>query len=160
MCISTNMGQVNAIAPGFITSDMTAKLNEETEKAILKTIPLGKYFSIFFMLILVGIFFSSGCIWWWEASRSGSTIWYYNSENFFISLCTFLGKSITFQSCIFDRTIWSSRGGGWVGKVPGTGSCSCLYHRPGLCVCPTENIHINHTEHVAVQGWWGLSSNL
>jgi NAD(P)-dependent dehydrogenase (short-subunit alcohol dehydrogenase family) len=42
------MGQVNAIAPGFITSDMTAKLNEETEKAILKTIPLGKYFSTFF----------------------------------------------------------------------------------------------------------------
>ncbi|CAK9269427.1 unnamed protein product [Sphagnum jensenii] len=34
---------VNAIAPGFITSDMTAKLNEETEKAILKTIPLGRY---------------------------------------------------------------------------------------------------------------------
>jgi len=34
---------VNAIAPGFITSDMTAKLNEETEQAILKTIPLGRY---------------------------------------------------------------------------------------------------------------------
>jgi hypothetical protein len=29
-----------------------------------------------------------------------------------------------------------------------------------LCVCPTENIHINHTEHVAVQGWWALSSDL
>jgi 3-oxoacyl-[acyl-carrier protein] reductase len=68
------MGQVNAIAPGFITSDMTAKLNEETEQAILKTIPLGKYFSIFFMLILVAIFFTSSCIWWWQASRSGSTI--------------------------------------------------------------------------------------
>jgi len=67
------MGQVNAIAPGFITSDMTAKLNEETEQAILKTIPLGKYFSIFFMLILVDIFFS-GCIWWLQASRSWSTI--------------------------------------------------------------------------------------
>jgi 3-oxoacyl-[acyl-carrier protein] reductase len=65
---------VNAIAPGFITSDMTAKLNEETEQAILKTIPLGKYFSIFFMLILVAIFFSSGCIWWLQASRSRSTI--------------------------------------------------------------------------------------
>jgi 3-oxoacyl-[acyl-carrier protein] reductase len=34
---------VNAVAPGFISSDMTAKLNEETEKAILKTIPLGRY---------------------------------------------------------------------------------------------------------------------
>jgi NAD(P)-dependent dehydrogenase (short-subunit alcohol dehydrogenase family) len=29
-----------------------------------------------------------------------------------------------------------------------------------VCVCPTENIHINHTEHVAVQGWQALSSNL
>jgi hypothetical protein len=76
------------------------------------------------------------------------------------SLCTFLGKSITLQSCIIDRTIWSSRGGGWVGKVPGTGSCSCLYHRPGLCVCPAENIHINYTENVAVQGCQALSSDL
>jgi NAD(P)-dependent dehydrogenase (short-subunit alcohol dehydrogenase family) len=39
--VITNMGQVNAVAPGFISSDMTAKLNEETEKDILKTIPLG-----------------------------------------------------------------------------------------------------------------------
>jgi 3-oxoacyl-[acyl-carrier protein] reductase len=41
--VITNMVQVNAVAPGFISSDMTAKLNEETEKAILKTIPLGRY---------------------------------------------------------------------------------------------------------------------
>lgn len=34
---------VNAVAPGFIASDMTAKLNKEIEAAILKTIPLGKY---------------------------------------------------------------------------------------------------------------------
>ncbi|KAL5552506.1 hypothetical protein UlMin_039907 [Ulmus minor] len=34
---------VNAIAPGFIASDMTAKLGEDTEKKILETIPLGRY---------------------------------------------------------------------------------------------------------------------
>ncbi|KAF8408385.1 hypothetical protein HHK36_007535 [Tetracentron sinense] len=34
---------VNAVAPGFIASDMTAKLNEDTEKKILETIPLGRY---------------------------------------------------------------------------------------------------------------------
>nr|GEX67243.1 3-oxoacyl-[acyl-carrier-protein] reductase 4-like [Tanacetum cinerariifolium] len=33
----------NAIAPGFIASDMTAKLGEDIEKQILKTIPLGRY---------------------------------------------------------------------------------------------------------------------
>lgn len=34
---------VNAIAPGFIASDMTAKLAVELEKKILETIPLGRY---------------------------------------------------------------------------------------------------------------------
>ncbi|CAL9184436.1 unnamed protein product, partial [Musa hybrid cultivar] len=34
---------VNAVAPGFIASDMTAKLGEEIEKKILEIIPLGKY---------------------------------------------------------------------------------------------------------------------
>ncbi|PON82789.1 3-oxoacyl-(acyl-carrier-protein) reductase [Trema orientale] len=34
---------VNAIAPGFIASDMTAKLGDDTEKKILETIPLGRY---------------------------------------------------------------------------------------------------------------------
>ena len=34
--------QVNAVAPGFIASDMTAKLGQDTEKKILETIPLGK----------------------------------------------------------------------------------------------------------------------
>ncbi|KAK6252366.1 hypothetical protein QUC31_014086 [Theobroma cacao] len=34
---------VNAIAPGFIASDMTAKLGEDIEKKILETIPLGRY---------------------------------------------------------------------------------------------------------------------
>ncbi|OVA15376.1 Short-chain dehydrogenase/reductase SDR [Macleaya cordata] len=34
---------VNAIAPGFIASDMTAKLSEDIEKKILETIPLGRY---------------------------------------------------------------------------------------------------------------------
>ncbi|KAK1576113.1 hypothetical protein Q3G72_011068 [Acer saccharum] len=34
---------VNAIAPGFIASDMTAKLSDDIEKKILQTIPLGRY---------------------------------------------------------------------------------------------------------------------
>ncbi|XP_056159097.1 uncharacterized protein LOC115664461 [Syzygium oleosum] len=34
--------KVNAIAPGFIASDMTAKLGEEVETKILETIPLGE----------------------------------------------------------------------------------------------------------------------
>ncbi|XP_068657167.1 3-oxoacyl-[acyl-carrier-protein] reductase 4-like [Aristolochia californica] len=34
---------VNAVAPGFIASDMTAKLGEDIEKKILDTIPLGRY---------------------------------------------------------------------------------------------------------------------
>lgn len=42
--------QVNAIAPGFIASDMTAKLGEEIEKKILEVIPLGE--SIFIKIKL------------------------------------------------------------------------------------------------------------
>uniref|UniRef100_A0A2N9FIG2 3-oxoacyl-[acyl-carrier-protein] reductase n=1 Tax=Fagus sylvatica TaxID=28930 RepID=A0A2N9FIG2_FAGSY len=34
---------INAVAPGFISSDMTAKLGEDIEKKILETIPLGRY---------------------------------------------------------------------------------------------------------------------
>ncbi|KAM0962089.1 hypothetical protein ACFX13_021691 [Malus domestica] len=34
---------VNAVAPGFIASDMTAKLGDDIEKKILQTIPLGRY---------------------------------------------------------------------------------------------------------------------
>uniref|UniRef100_M4QSF1 3-oxoacyl-[acyl-carrier-protein] reductase n=1 Tax=Camellia chekiangoleosa TaxID=450940 RepID=M4QSF1_9ERIC len=34
---------VNAVAPGFIASDMTAKLGGDIEKRILATIPLGRY---------------------------------------------------------------------------------------------------------------------
>ncbi|CAL0306382.1 unnamed protein product [Lupinus luteus] len=34
---------VNAVAPGFIASDMTAKLGHDIEKKILETIPLGRY---------------------------------------------------------------------------------------------------------------------
>lgn len=33
--------QVNVVCPGFIASDMTAKLGEDMEKKILGTIPLG-----------------------------------------------------------------------------------------------------------------------
>jgi 3-oxoacyl-[acyl-carrier protein] reductase len=35
--------QCNAVAPGFIASDMTAVLGEELEKKILTTIPAGRY---------------------------------------------------------------------------------------------------------------------
>ncbi|KAG8383274.1 hypothetical protein BUALT_Bualt05G0167500 [Buddleja alternifolia] len=34
---------VNAVVPGFIASDMTAKLGEDFEKKILEAIPLGRY---------------------------------------------------------------------------------------------------------------------
>lgn len=34
---------VNAIAPGFITTDMTDKLPQEVQESILQTIPLGKF---------------------------------------------------------------------------------------------------------------------
>ncbi|KAE8732080.1 reductase [Hibiscus syriacus] len=34
---------VNAVAPGFIASDMTAKLGDDIEKKILDSIPLGRY---------------------------------------------------------------------------------------------------------------------
>ncbi|XP_019434327.1 PREDICTED: 3-oxoacyl-[acyl-carrier-protein] reductase 4-like [Lupinus angustifolius] len=34
---------VNAVAPGFIASDMTAKLGHDIEKKILETIPLGRF---------------------------------------------------------------------------------------------------------------------
>lgn len=33
----------NAIAPGFIASDMTAELSDKVEEQIMKTIPLGRY---------------------------------------------------------------------------------------------------------------------
>lgn len=35
--------QVNAIAPGFITTDMTSKLKEETKETLLPQIPLGRF---------------------------------------------------------------------------------------------------------------------
>ena len=34
---------MNAIAPGFIETDMTSELNEELKGNILKQIPLGKF---------------------------------------------------------------------------------------------------------------------
>ncbi|KAI8463456.1 MAG: hypothetical protein J3K34DRAFT_443981 [Monoraphidium minutum] len=33
----------NAVAPGFIASDMTAAIDKKYEEAILKSIPLGRY---------------------------------------------------------------------------------------------------------------------
>lgn len=46
--------QVNAVAPGFIASDMTAKLGEDIEKKILGAIPLGEIEDpIFFLLSVV-----------------------------------------------------------------------------------------------------------
>ena len=38
---------VNAIAPGFIETDMTAKLPDDVKNAIMKTIPLGKWGTAF-----------------------------------------------------------------------------------------------------------------
>ncbi|KAJ9169375.1 hypothetical protein P3X46_017578 [Hevea brasiliensis] len=35
--------QVNAVVPGFIASDMTAKLGEDIERKFLEAIPLGRY---------------------------------------------------------------------------------------------------------------------
>lgn len=43
--------QVNAVAPGFIASDMTAKLGADFEKKILEAIPLGQLTS----LILISV---------------------------------------------------------------------------------------------------------
>ncbi|KAL5546970.1 hypothetical protein UlMin_006657 [Ulmus minor] len=40
---SRNINVINAIAPGFIAFNMTAKVGEDTEKKILETIPLGRY---------------------------------------------------------------------------------------------------------------------
>jgi len=34
---------VNAVAPGFISTDMTAKLDEKTTEAVIQFIPLGRY---------------------------------------------------------------------------------------------------------------------
>lgn len=42
--------QVNAIAPGFIASDMTAELGEELEKKILTTIPLGMHLLVHWLI--------------------------------------------------------------------------------------------------------------
>ena len=56
--------QVNAVAPGFIASDMTAELGADLEKKILQTIPLGEaleevlliFYYLFSYLIII-------CIW-------------------------------------------------------------------------------------------------
>lgn len=40
-CTSRNI-TVNAVAPGFIASDMTSKLSEDIEKKILASVPLGQ----------------------------------------------------------------------------------------------------------------------
>jgi 3-oxoacyl-[acyl-carrier protein] reductase len=41
--IASRSVTVNAIAPGFIETEMTAGLAEETRKAILESIPLGRF---------------------------------------------------------------------------------------------------------------------
>jgi len=48
--------QVNAVAPGFIASDMTAKLGDDIEKKILETIPLGEYIFFFKFFIFLSNF--------------------------------------------------------------------------------------------------------
>ena len=52
--------QVNAVAPGFIASDMTAKLGDDIEKKILETIPLGEYN---FFPLNFSTFYVSHCSW-------------------------------------------------------------------------------------------------
>jgi NAD(P)-dependent dehydrogenase (short-subunit alcohol dehydrogenase family) len=37
--------QVNAVAPGYIASDMTAELGEDLMKKLVTTIPLGKLYA-------------------------------------------------------------------------------------------------------------------
>lgn len=51
--ITVTLFQVNAIAPGFIASDMTAKLGAEIEKKILSTIPLGKSLGNKYLIVCV-----------------------------------------------------------------------------------------------------------
>lgn len=48
-----NFFQVNAVAPGFIASDMTSKLGEDIEKKILETIPLGDTKRLFLQVKVV-----------------------------------------------------------------------------------------------------------
>jgi len=38
--------QVNAVAPGWVASDMTAKLGDDVERKALETIPLGTALTI------------------------------------------------------------------------------------------------------------------
>ncbi|PHT53699.1 hypothetical protein CQW23_08161 [Capsicum baccatum] len=47
---------VNAVAPGFIASDMTSKLSEDIEKKILASVPLG---TVYFPLLLESEYLSS-----------------------------------------------------------------------------------------------------
>lgn len=42
---------MNAVAPGFIASDMTAKLGDNIEKKILENIPLGKSWVAAFLMV-------------------------------------------------------------------------------------------------------------
>lgn len=44
--VSTRGITVNVIAPGFIETDMTAELSDETREAILASIPAGRYGSV------------------------------------------------------------------------------------------------------------------
>lgn len=92
--------------------------------------------------LLASFFVLPASIWCWQSSKS---CWSYisccNGEKICIFLHPSLSNLITFiqfSSCVFDRKIWSTWGGGWTGEVPGTWSCSCLYHRPGLSSCPSE----------------------
>lgn len=54
--------QVNAVAPGFIASDMTGKLGEDIEKKILQTIPLGEIKRLLTELI-IEIVYMTPAIW-------------------------------------------------------------------------------------------------
>lgn len=56
ICAELLFVQVNAIAPGFIASDMTAKLGEDIEKKLLAAIPLGIAKQVHFYLHFVFVY--------------------------------------------------------------------------------------------------------
>ena len=106
----------NAVAPGFIASEMTAKIDKKYEEAILATIPLG--------LITLSL---SYCV-------AFNALY----SELYSCLCEVNAKFDVFMY----STLWTTRRCGWLGKVPGSGSCSCLHHRSSV-PCGWWNGHVN-----------------
>lgn len=68
--------QVNAVAPGWVASDMTAKLGDDVERKALETIPLGStaIFSSLFSICLClscGFYFAAAA----DADANYRTVW-------------------------------------------------------------------------------------